>query len=271
MKALLFNPLQQIISGLLLYLFSFGSWAEHKVIPVEVLADANYPPYSYLNSRGKPAGVYYEVIKRIFARMPDYSIHIRPVSWDGGLTSLKEGKAFALYAPYYRPKARPYILVSEPILEEKVIALCHSSQHKRKLWPKDFIGTRVGINQGFSVGGERFWELVNSRQILLYTSKDNAHNLLKLARKRIDCYINDKIAIYHSLRQLLEEELITPQQAEQLKVEVIVSSEYGYLGYARDDQRFPFREKFSKKFNLELKKMKDSGELEWLVKRFIHH
>ncbi|WP_108652634.1 substrate-binding periplasmic protein [Dongshaea marina] len=262
--------------------FSFELWTQEakpgetktqEPIGVEVLADANYPPYSYVDSDGEPAGLYYEILSRIFNRMKNFQVSIRPIHWKRGLEKLRTGDGFALYPPYYLPRERPYMWpYSYPILDEKVIVVCHQdskTENERIQWPDDYIGLRFGLNAGFRLGGKRFWALVNGGQIEVMVAKGNRHNILKLLRNRIDCYINDQVAIYYSLGKLIREEEVTQEQSKTIIQEVTVSRENGYLGYASNNEKFPFRDDFTKKFNVELAKMRHSGELESLVRRFI--
>ena len=56
-----------------------------------------------------------------------------------------------------------------------------------------------------------------------------------------------------------------------LKVVSVVSTNQGYLGYSdiNAEQNFPYKKDFSIKFDIEIYRMKQSGELENIAKRFV--
>lgn len=137
----------------LLVLFSFK--ANCKEI-VTVYCDNNYPPYSY-SEDGKTKGVYTKILILAFNRMEGYKVEIKAVPWKRGLKLLEKGKWFALYPPYYRPKKRPYMDYSVPILEEKLVAFTTKRISKKmplQNWPKDFYGLSIGKNRGFAISQE---------------------------------------------------------------------------------------------------------------------
>ncbi|MGH8353674.1 MAG: substrate-binding periplasmic protein, partial [Pseudomonas sp.] len=109
--------------------------------------------YSYAEN-GQAMGLYSDILRAAFARMPAYRVEIRPVPWRRGLAEMAKGSAFALYPPYHRPLERPYIDYSRPILEEKVVVFVRASvarTHRIDDFPAAYAGLRIGLNDGFSL------------------------------------------------------------------------------------------------------------------------
>lgn len=90
-----------------------------------ILCDAGYPPYSYAEG-DEAKGLYTDILRAAFKRMPGYRVDIRPMPWARGLAEVASGRAFALFPPYYRPSERPWMDYSRPMLKEKVVVLCPS-------------------------------------------------------------------------------------------------------------------------------------------------
>ena len=115
-------------------------------INVTVLCYASYPPYSYAEN-GAAKGLYSEILRAAFARMPGYRVSIRPVPWPRGLAALEKGTAFALFPPYHRPVERPWMDYSRPILEESVVAFVRSGLAQQRAiadFPGAYAGLRIG-------------------------------------------------------------------------------------------------------------------------------
>lgn len=131
----------------LLSLLIFSCLLLAKPLELIVVADDNYPPYSYTKN-AKPAGIYNIILKKIFSKMPSYNVTIRPMPWKRALQEVEQGKVFAISPPYYHINKRPFIWpYSMPILDEKVALYCHKEltlQRIFKEWPRDYFGLRIG-------------------------------------------------------------------------------------------------------------------------------
>ena len=96
----------------------------HAVTQVEIIADDNYPPFSYRKGFHS-VGLYPQILNAVFAKMPKYQVIIRPLPWRRGLAMMQEGTGFAIFPPYYFPDKRPYLSdYSPPLLEEQVTLFC---------------------------------------------------------------------------------------------------------------------------------------------------
>jgi polar amino acid transport system substrate-binding protein len=239
-------------------------------IPVTIYADAGYQPYSYADKDGKPAGLYFDIVKVAFARMKGYRITIKPVPWKRGMAMLESGSAFALYPPYMNLKEEPFTWpYSLPLFDEIVVAVCTKevAATPRPRWPEDFHGLRIGNNAGFLVGGEKFVNAVKEGKIKVEEASDTRTNILKLGMKRVDCYINDRMSIRWTQLQLAREGKLG---AAQMGIEsAVIATEQGFLGFSdRDQGKFPYKTDFLKQFNAIVYDMKRNGEIERIGRDF---
>ncbi len=242
-------------------------------IPVTIYADAGYPPYSY-EQGGKPAGLYYEIISTAVKRMRGYKVEIQSVPWKRGMNLLKSGSGFALFPPYHNTRDEPWTWpYSLPLFEEKVVVICRKdvlTAKPRKRWPEDFYGLTIGNNAGFIVGGESFEEAVRAGNIKVEEAKDNATNIIKMGLKRIDCYINDRVSIQWTRKQLKAEGKYDEGGTHAELVEaIVIATEQGFLGYTdRDQGRYTYKNDFVKQFDSVIYQMKRTGEIDNIARAF---
>lgn len=238
---------------------------------VIIYGDADYPPYSFEEGKTQQ-GIYTKILQSAFAKMPDYQIRIELVPWKRGLRHLERGTGFALYPPYQN-KDRTYIEpYSEKILAESVYVFCQASvlQPFREKWPDDYMGLRIGINRGFSLGGEVFWQAVQDGKIEVEEASGSTKNLLKLATARTDCYMNDRLSILWEIKKLKASGEYSADHFDNIQEGALVAGEWGYLGFTNQDKgKFPFKDDFIEKFNAVILKMRNTGEIDDIVDAYV--
>lgn len=255
----------------LLICLSLTFRASAKDIEVEVYADENYPPYSYVED-GIVKGIYSEILKTAFSKMEGYQVTITPAPWKRGLSYLEHGSGFAIYPPYQHKETRLYISpYSVPILEEKVVVFCRDEilNKPRPRWPEDYYGLKIGNNSGFKLGGDAFWQAVEKGLLEIQEVKSATQNIMMLALRRTDCYINDRLSILWEINHLKAIGKYNSKHAT-LEEGATISSEHGFLGYTNQDKgKFSFKEDFVQKLDATINAMKQSGELDKIVNSFI--
>jgi len=246
------------------FFFSASIFAQTNV---EIYGDNTYPPYSFKES-GRMTGIYTIILESIFDKMPDYNVKLMGLPWKRGLSNVQNGEIFALYPPYERQKERPYMDYDMPILNEELVLFCSIDilRKPRPNWPEDYFGLSIGNNAGFAAGGEAFWTAVKAGNISVQEAKGTPQNLLKLIAGRVDCYMNDKLSIKWELKKLVNE---GRYDGVSLAQGVTISAEQGFLGFAADGSRFPFKNDFKKQYLEVLTKMKKSGEIQKIIDEFI--
>jgi polar amino acid transport system substrate-binding protein len=240
-------------------------------IPVTIYSDDSYPPYSY-QENGKAKGIYVDIMNTAFSRLNGYTVTIEPVPWKRGLGYLEAGIGFGIFPPYYRPDTRPWMDYSVPILDESLALFCNADvmQTPRANWPKDYADLKIGNNLGFSTFKPAELTPYN---ITIENAAGTDTNLLKLAKKQVDCYGNDKISILWELRRLKTEGKYTPSSGGQVEImeAATLSSEKAYFGYTNTDKgAFTYKADFVAQLDKILTDMQASGEIEQIVDQFIN-
>jgi polar amino acid transport system substrate-binding protein len=235
-------------------------------IAVTILCDSGYPPYSYAEN-DEAKGLYTDILRAAFARMPAYAVSIRPVPWKRGLLELEHGKAFALYPPYYRPQERPWMAYSQPILEEKLIIVVSpkvARERELKNFPDAYSDLRIGLNAGFIPSqSPDLLRMVERGQIALEEARDNRSNLLKLKLGRIDAYINDKLSILWTQQQLQQsgDLPMSPPAFPAFFEGPTLSTEHGYVGFNKPNNNtfFFYQADFIRSLNEALTTLEHEG------------
>ncbi|SLM31235.1 conserved exported hypothetical protein [Desulfamplus magnetovallimortis] len=223
-----------------------------------VYGDANYPPYSY-EENGQPKGVYVDILTEAFSRMEAYDVTIEMRPWKRGIHMIKAGKVLALFPPYFNEERTLWMNYSEPILQEELIIFAKAEKLEGKsIWPDDFYGSKVGLNRGFdpiSMAGEKFSQAIEAGKIELEEADNNEMNLKKLEAGRLDYYINDKlidITAYPSITRGMT-----------------TNHNFGYLGFTRKYENFPYISDFKNEFDQIIKEMKAKGEIDKILQQYL--
>jgi len=235
---------------------------------VVVYCDNNYAPYSYVEN-GKVTGIYADIFKEAFSRMTGYSVTIKPVPWKRGVKLVEEGKGFALYPPYYRPKIRPFMDYPVPVLDEgySMMTTKKFADGGATQWPEAYSGKKIGTNAGFAVpDAGRAKEL----GVKIEEASTIRSNLLKLISGRMDGYICDKNAMLWELKWLKSKGEYDEAKDPALVIATDISKEQGYMGFTNTDKgKFPFKDDFVKQFVVVIKEMKAKGEIQVILDSYI--
>ncbi|MHA7000259.1 substrate-binding periplasmic protein [Aeromonas schubertii] len=231
------------------------SWAAVAKQQVLLVGDDDYPPYSYKDPSGKPVGLYSELLSKVSAAMPNFSIELRVAPWQRALTEVEQGQIMGLYPPYKREALRPWMHYSAPLLVETVVVVCRkevASKYQGASWPDGFAGVKFGNNTGFQTPGDRFFAMVKEGKITLDEAKTTEQNLQKLMGGRIDCYPNDRRAISSEVARL-------KLDASDVVEVASIGQEQGFIGFTSARDGYPYMDAFIKEFNETLDSLRASG------------
>ncbi|MDP3815794.1 ABC transporter substrate-binding protein [Pseudomonas sp.] len=260
-------------AGLLLVLCLAASPLAEADTQVTLLVDDSYPPYTYQRN-GEAAGIYVDILRAAEPLLHGYRLRLRPLPWRRALAEIEAGRELAVVPPYYRPQERPWIApYSVPMLEERLAVFCRQDIFKdnpRLRWPEDYRGLRFGNNMGFLPGGQPFWSAVQLGLIHVEEAPGNRANLLKLVHQRIDCYLNDRLSVLSELAGMRDDGLYEPSKHGLIAEGPSVSVENGHVGFSnRTAERFPFKQDFADQLDSALIQLRQSGEIERIVQRYI--
>lgn len=246
------------------------SWAGTP-IDVVILCDAGYPPYSYAEG-DEAKGIYAEILRAAFTRMPEYRVHIRPVPWARGLSELSEGRALALYPPYRRPEERPWMDYSRPIVRETLVVFVRADVARaveQERFPHAYRGLRIGQNRGFiNIVDQDYQVMLAKGELRQIYSKDNRTNLAMLYRGRLDAYINDRRAVLWELEQMQRDGVFESDSLNWVVEGPWLTGEEGYLGYTRvNTSAYPYKADFKKRLDAVLFDLEREGVIYRIVRR----
>jgi polar amino acid transport system substrate-binding protein len=255
MKKLTYKFFFGLIMSLLI---SSNIYGAQKVQTITLIGDDAYPPYSYLSNKA-PAGVYVDVIRMIFSKIPEYDVKIKLYPWKRDVNMIKFGKAMGFFPPYFIKNRTSWITYSEPILGETVVVYARDKDIlSKKNWPEDFYGLSVCLNDGFSLeglGGKKFKKAVGEKKIKLNRGRSNEACLKQVQKKSSDLYINEK--------------LISLPAFYSVKRGIAVKVNQGYLGFTKKTDNFPNADDVRVKFNNILLKMQKNGEIDKIIQKYL--
>ncbi len=250
---------------------------------VEIYTYDVLPPYAYRNEKQELTGLYVEIVKTAVSRMPDYSLKLTVLPWERAKHLAKTGEAFAILAPYFHahdwltdqsPK-RPYIWpYSMPLYTQQDAVICNDTVKLKNFshYPDDFIGLSFVMWRGDGRAGKQFNEMVKRKEITvnLVNSIEVAINLLVTAR--YDCTVTAALPFnWFFAKQSKTNSYKSLNLKHPLKNLNVVSTNHAYLGYTdiNAQNNYPYKKDFVIKFDVEIYKMRQNGELDKIVGRFV--
>lgn len=245
-------------------LLSCGASAQEP-IQVELFGEENNVPYAYLEDGIQPAGIYVRILREAFSKLPDYNVTFAAMPFKRGMDMLQSGQIIGYFPPYRRGDRDWIERYSVPILQETVVAICNDEyvrSHTPDHFPQDFKGAKFANNAGYRLAGPAFFTMVEQGDIQLEEANTTASNLRLLMAGRVDCYVNERMAILAGLRELD----ITPEIARKFNEVAIIAREFGYVAFGPDpDGQWPYRDRFADDLDRILGEMKENGEIDRLV------
>lgn len=158
--------------------------------PLEVAMDADFAPYSYVDSSGKPAGFYYELLTKMFEiNKVDYKLNVYP--WARVLSSTDDN-SLDVSIPW-RAKAErfeKYHMIG-PFTNIGSSYYFFQKKGSKHDWKEmsDLKGKTVGVVRGFSYPAE--FEKDTS---MIKETQDDTGTLVKmLLAGRVDLVISDEV------------------------------------------------------------------------------
>jgi len=242
-------------------------WAES--IKVKIVADDDYPPYSYVEN-GHLKGLYIDLISKASQQLlPEYEVSLEAMPWKRALMKLEQGEEFAILPPYKHESKRPYIgPYSLSLYTEKVVVYCRKDISLESAFSgveKPIKSISLGINAGYLLLNKKYQNAVDNEAIKLHPNKSTEANLLKMVLGRIDCYINDEMTIKKGLQQIFEDD--ETGEIAQYELKELISKNTAHIGYTKSHtELYPYKEDFIIKMNNALDTILANGYIEEYLK-----
>lgn len=170
---------------------------------VTILADDDYPPYSYVEN-GVLKGIYIELLRRAITPLQrEYFVEIVPMPWKRALLSAKQGNVVGIIPPYRHSEKRPFISsYSIALGTEHVVTYCRQNIDLESALALKLPSEKrlhLGMNAGYLLLNQRYKKAIQSGYIKLWENKSTEANVIKLLTDKLDCYVNDRNATLYEL------------------------------------------------------------------------
>lgn len=233
-------------------------------ITVTLYAEDSNAPYAFLDGV-TPDGIYVRILQEAFDRMPGFRLDLVNVPFRRGMDMLEDGKVMGFFPPYKRNDRDWVERYSIPILRETVIVMCskdYTQSNALNIFPDDFKGARFANNAGYRLAGGDFFAMVDAGDITLEEGNTTESNLRFLMAGRVDCYVNERMAILAGMRELA----VDKQTARLFNEVAIIGYEFGYVAFGPDPEgKWPYRDQFADALDDVLRDMRNSGVIDQLV------
>jgi len=267
-----------VLSYLLLSSMAFAE-QQVAIVTYDVL-----PPFAFRDDDGELTGVYIDIVKKAVSRMPEYQIKFNLLPWARAKSQVEKGEVFAILPPYFHAHdwltntlpQRPYIWpYSLPLFTQRDVVICNEKVllQARINYPQDYQGLKFVMWRGDGRAGEAFTNMVKDKKIELHLFNDMKSTIPSLISGRADCTVTSRVPFAWYVKQMKDSGEWTKYNESNitLKEVAVISSSQGYLGYTdiNAEKNYPYKKDFSIKFDIEVFKMKRSGEIQQIVDRFV--
>jgi polar amino acid transport system substrate-binding protein len=239
---------------------------------VIIYAECGYKPYSYCEDK-KVKGISIDIFKSIFSKIDDYTLEIKGINLEKARKKMKNREILMLGTMSYRKSRLSYIYYTAPYIYHNKALYCNKKFTKDVKWPEDFYGLKLARAKGHSMGNA-LKKAVEDGHIKIIDG-NASENIKKLVENKVDCYIDDSIALKGELikikKEYKENKLPLDKINNITKVLSFSKSPY-HIGFSKIN--FPARDDLIKKINLAIRVMNNSNEIEEIIEknldRYLH-
>lgn len=237
----------------IMILFSFISRAA--IAETYLFVGTTFPSILEQKKNGEVYGLGHDIAKRITDRL-GHEIRIEVYPFQRAMKMVAEGKADAFIGPYKTPDREKFMHYSKYAFYQDPMVF-YVKANETLVWDRDFTsleGLRVGLTRGWSYGEEfdRY-----KTELDVHTASTVKANFQKLLVGRIDVLVS-----HPRSTSVLIEELDIENEVKMILPPITVNK--GYYGFSRKKKL----DEFIPLFDLEFKKMIESGEIEELNKKY---
>ncbi len=247
-----------------------------------LVEDAHFAPFKFTDENGDVTGIYPAIVREAVSRMPEYAVEFKEVPWARAKLMMKAGQAFAMLPPYFHAHdwltddgtQRPYIWpYSMSLFTQTDVVVCDALKmgESRTRWPDDYQDLSFVMQRGDGIAGAVFDKMVEEKKIEVYFTGSNLETIKLVLLGKYDCTVIPQAVFSWFIRELKHSgEYSKLNKIKELKESSPISTNEGYLGYTdiNVEKSYPFKKDFTIKFDIEIYKMKRSGELQEIINRF---
>ena len=165
--------------------------------PLVFGGDHRYPPFEYLDSRGRPRGYNIDLVEAL-ARALNLEVEFRLGEWSEVLRGLEDGSIDALPGIFYTPERARKLLFSKPHSVHHYVGVTRHGEAPPPNSLADLAGKRIVLQRGDAMHSLLLESDVTAHLTLV---EDQEAVLRALAAGDHDCGIVTRVSALHFLRQ----------------------------------------------------------------------
>lgn len=222
-----------------------------------ILASDPWPPF-VLGNEGEQAteGVGVELIRTIFSRIKNTTVHIPLMPWKRALNDVKQGRIDGVPFLYKNPERMEYMVFTDPLFLSQDLAWYSKKQHPQGLaWQTidDLAPYTIGGVRGYSYSPDI--NQAKAQKKITYVETDNADQLFTmLAGGRIDIALANKVVGSAQAKLHAPDIPIT-------SMDKAIAEAYFYMGLSKKRQA----KELIPQINQALTTLKAEGEIERII------
>ena len=221
-----------------------------------VVVGESTPPYEFIQN-GEVVGIDVDIAKAIFKKLNiDAEYQILP--WTRAWKMVETGEADAVFTTSRKDARKPFLYYPEEDMWNSEFAFFVRKDKKQPSFNsyEDAKGLTVGVIRGNSYNDDFF-----NAKLKLDEARDDEQNFKKLAKGRIDLYIQKKGVGLYTLKLLgLQDEIAVYDK-------IMFSKGYP-MPFAKNSS-YPNNKKIAAQFEQELKNMKANGEYDKIFAKWL--
>ncbi|MFH1136320.1 MAG: transporter substrate-binding domain-containing protein [Pseudomonadota bacterium] len=165
---------------------------------IVVGGDHNYPPYEYLDEKGRPAGFTVE-LSRAIAKEMGLDIEIRLGPWDRVLTGLETGEIDVIQGMFYSPERDLKFDFTPPYLVNHYVGVTRRGEGAPPVALADLTGKSIVVQRGDLIHDYLIKNGLGDRVSLVDAQEDA---LKALAAGKFDRAVTVRISTMHLIEKL---------------------------------------------------------------------
>ena len=220
-----------------------------------VFVSLEFPPLEYAGKDGIPEGIAVSIVRRIMNTL-GHTVDIKIHPWSRSLDLVRKGHVDAIFTAYRTPKRETFLDYSREILVPQTVSFYVRKGSQIEFYGdlNNLKGRRIGVVSTISYGPkfDQFRDQLNIQSV-----ENIEQNFDKLLLGRIDLFISNKFVADWKLNTADSAKHIIrlPQEVEHVP---------SYIGFSKKRKLTDLRDAF----DLELTKLKDSGEYAKLLEQY---
>ena len=218
-----------------------------------VATDTSFPPFEFKDSNNEYVGIDIDLVKKI-AELEGFEVEFRPMDFGGIIPALQSGQVDAAIAGASITEERKQTVdFSEPYYETGVIAVVKDDNNSIKTID-DLAGKKIAVKNGTE--GAKLAEDALKGKSNISVFEDSVSMYKAVENGQADAAFEDLPVAGYTIK-------ITPDSKLKIATEKLTSGNYGFM------TKKGANTELMEKFNKGLKTLKESGEYDKIVEKYI--